>query len=108
MAATWTPYDVSVAPPPPPPLSITWAALDCPDGWASDIDERPMVLGGMTLQDFNHLPGDRRALRGRRRGVVDEGNTQDVHGVVRPRLSGGLRATAEHVWIAIDPKDFPS
>ena len=28
--------------------AMVWAALDCPSGWASDIEHRPMVLGRMT------------------------------------------------------------
>ncbi|MBE2997711.1 hypothetical protein IDM40_03165 [Nocardiopsis sp. HNM0947] len=31
-------------------LRQTWAALDCPGGWSSDIVGRPIVLGRMTAQ----------------------------------------------------------
>jgi hypothetical protein len=30
------------------PTAMVWAAMDCPGGWASDIEARPMVLGRVT------------------------------------------------------------
>jgi hypothetical protein len=96
VAATWTPYDVSVP--------ITWAALDCVGGWSSDVDERPMVLGTMTLR-IDHLPvtGEHYVLVGeeRRRAGRKTFTASSLYD-----YDGGLRATAEHVWITIDPKDF--
>ena len=96
VAATWTPYDVSVP--------ITWAALDCPGGWASDIDERPMVLGTMTLR-LDHLPvtGEHYVVVGEVRG--SEGR-KTFTATSLYDYDGGLRATAEHVWITIDPEAF--
>lgn len=96
VAATWTPYDVSVP--------ITWAALDCPGAWASDVEERPMVLGTMTLR-FDHLPvtGEHYVIVGEVRGR-DGRKTFTASSLYD--YDGGLRATAEHVWIAIDPETF--
>ena len=96
VAATWTPYDVSVP--------ITWAALDCPGGWSSDVDERPMVLGTMTLR-IDHLPvtGEHYVLVGEARG--GEGRKTYTASSLYD-YDGGLRATAEHVWITIDPESF--
>jgi hypothetical protein len=42
-ACTWTPTE-------DPEPALVWAALDCPGGWASDIEGRPMVLGRLTAQ----------------------------------------------------------
>ena len=95
-AATWTPYDVS--------LPITWAALDCSGGWSTDVDDRPMVLGTITAR-VDHLPvtGEHYVLVGEERGR--EGRKTFTASSLYD-YDGGLRATAEHVWITIDPKDF--
>jgi hypothetical protein len=96
VAATWTPYDVSVP--------ITWAALDCVGGWASDIDERPMVLGTMTLRiDRAPVSGEHYVVVGEVRG--SEGRKTFTAASLYD-ADGGLRATAEHVWIAINVEDF--
>jgi len=96
VAATWTPYDVSVP--------ITWAALDCPGAWSSDVDERPMVLGTMTLR-VDHLPvtGEHYVVVGEERGR--EGRKTFTASSLYD-YDGGLRATAEAVWIEIDPQAF--
>lgn len=96
VAATWTPYDVSVP--------ITWAALDCPGGWASDIDERPMVLGTITVR-LDHLPvtGEHYVVVGEVRG--HEGR-KTLTAASLYDYDGGLRATAEHVWIQVNVEDF--
>ena len=96
VAATWTPYDVSVP--------ITWAALDCVGGWASDIDERPMVLGTMTLRiDRAPVSGEHYVVVGEVRG--GEGRKTFTAASLYD-VDGGLRATAEHVWITINVEDF--
>jgi hypothetical protein len=96
VATTWTPSDVTVP--------ITWAALDCTSGWAAGVDERPMVLGTMTAQ-VHRLPvagephvavGTRRSEEGRKARTASSLYTAD----------GELLATAEQIWVAIDPADF--
>lgn len=96
VAATWTPYESSVA--------ITWAALDCPGGWASDLEGRPSVLGRITAE-VRSLPrtseryvvvGEQRAVEGRK--------TSTAATVYGP--GDEVVATAEHVWITIDPEAF--
>ena len=96
VAATWTPYDVSVP--------ITWAALDCPGAWSSDVDERPMVLGTISVR-IDHLPvtGEHYVLVGEERGR--EGRKTFTAASLYD-YDGGLRATAEHVWITVDPQAF--
>ncbi len=82
----------------------TWAALDCPGGWAADFTEQTMVLGRMTAQ-VQQLPlaGEPYlavgALRGRegRKFFTDTALwTED----------GELVGRAEQVWIQVDPADF--
>ncbi len=84
--------------------AVTWAALDCTGAWADDVGNRPMVLGTMTAR-LDSLPvvgvehvivGEARGASGRRRmtaaSLYDDG--------------GRLVATAEHVWVLVDPADF--
>ncbi|WP_278257292.1 hypothetical protein [Nocardioides convexus] len=96
VAATWTPYESSVA--------LAWAALDCPGGWSSDLEGRPSVLGRITVE-VRHLPhtsqryvvvGEQRALDGRKTFTA-----ATLYGA-----GDEVVATAEHVWIAIDPEEF--
>lgn len=96
VATTWTPYDVTVP--------IAWAALDCSGGWASGVDERPMVLGTMTAR-IDRLPvsGEQHVVVGTLRR--EEGRKAfTASSLYAP--DGALIATAEHVWIAVDVEDF--
>jgi hypothetical protein len=96
VAATWTPYEVSVP--------IMWAALDCPGGWASDIEERPMVLGQITVRVRELVEtSERYVVVGAVRG--QEGRkTFTATTIYDP--DNRILATAEHIWIAVDPATF--
>lgn len=111
VAATWTPHpsvaadwheerssEVRVG------RAVTWAALDCTGGWAADFGERLMVLGTMTAQ-LHSLPkvGEEHVVVGAARG---ESGRKRMSAVSLYDAAGDLVATAEHVWIAVDPKDF--
>ncbi len=84
--------------------AVTWAALDCASAWAADVGERPMVLGTMVAR-INALP-----VIGMEHVVVGEAREE----VGRRRMTaaslyddaGRLVATAEHVWITVDPAAF--
>ena len=111
VAATWTPHP-SVAEDwheyresgPDASVPVTWAALDCVGGWSTDIEERPMVLGTMTLR-LDALPriGEEHVVVGAMRGA--EGRKTTTAATLYD-ASGGVVATAEHVWITVDPADF--
>jgi hypothetical protein len=96
VAATWTPYEVSGP--------ITWASLDCVGGWATDIDERPMVLGTITVQ-VHRLPitAERYVVVGAVRS--EEGRKTFTAATLYDPV-GEVVATAEHVWITVDPRSF--
>ena len=84
--------------------AVTWAALDCSGGWAADIGERPMVLGTMTAR-LHSLPklGEEHVVVGAARG---ESGRKRMSAVSLYDAAGGLVGTAEHVWIAVDPRAF--
>ncbi|GAA4813586.1 hypothetical protein ACFQ0K_05595 [Nocardioides caeni] len=103
VAAVWTPDEDAARDP-----ATTWAALDCPGGWASDIEDRPAVLGRMTAvvhrQPEAGVPhvvvGELRRVDGRKSFTA-----ATLHAVADGRCDEVV-ATAEHVWIAIDPEEF--
>ncbi|WP_340536950.1 hypothetical protein [Nocardioides sp. GXZ039] len=106
VAATWTP-DASLADPESPDvttLPVAWAALDCIGGWAGDLEERLMVLGSMTAE-VSELPrvGEEYVVVGGSRG--DDGRKTFTASSLYT-ADGRLLASAEHVWFAVDPKDF--
>jgi hypothetical protein len=93
-ACTWIPAaDTTV--------ETSWAALDCPGGWASGFAGRPMVLGTMTGW-LGGLPraGEACVVVARARG--SEGrrhfSTTASYGA-----DGRLLGTAEATWVAVDP-----
>jgi hypothetical protein len=111
VAATWTPHP-SVAedwhayqePVRDASLPVTWAALDCVGGWSTDIEERAMVLGTITLR-LDALPriGEEHVLVGAARGR--EGRKTFTAATLYDS-AGSVVATAEHVWITVDPALF--
>ncbi len=104
-ACVWTP-DPSLARAESPEVSgeYVWCALDCPAGWTSDLEARPLVLGRMTAS-YDRLP-----LVGQPYVVVGElVGTQGrksftASAIYDPR--GNRLARAEHTWIAVDPAAF--
>ena len=111
IAATWTPHpsvgedfhtyvdEVSRA-----SLPVTWAALDCIGGWAGDLTERLMVLGGMTARvDALPVIGEEHVVVGAKRG--QDGRKTFTASTLYD-ADGRVVACAEHVWIAVDPADF--
>ena len=85
-------------------LATTWAAIDCAGGWAAHIEKMPIVLGQMTGRvlrlprvDQRHvIVAEERSREGRRINTATSLYDGD----------GGLMATAEQVWITIDPEQF--
>jgi hypothetical protein len=105
-ACVWTP-DATLAAGDDPSVAaaeFVWAAMDCPGGWSSDLQSRPLVLGRMTAA-YDRLPsiGERYVVVGallgtERRKTFTSAALYDSHG---ERL-----ARAEHTWIAVDPTHF--
>jgi hypothetical protein len=98
VAAPWTPAPDTLGP------EFVWAALDCPGGWsAGDLAGRPIVLGRMSVEMLDDAPliaGEPCVVLGRH--VRTEGRkTFTVSALYGP--SGEPVASAEAVWIAVDP-----
>jgi hypothetical protein len=103
-AGTWTVHPAVTADDGVLDVPTTWAALDCPGGWAADFTAQTMVLGRMTAEV-------------RRRPAA--GETLLASGLLRERdgrkfrtatalhtLDGELLGRAEQVWIEVDPARF--
>jgi hypothetical protein len=84
--------------------AITWAALDCVGGWAGDLTERLMVLGRMTAR-IDTLPviGEEHVVVGAKRG--QDGRKTFTASTLHD-ADGRVVASAQHVWIAVDPALF--
>jgi hypothetical protein len=111
VAATWTPdptvaedYHAYTDQQPRASLPVTWAALDCVGGWAGDLEERLMVLARMTAR-LDSLPviGEEHVLvgMGRRREDRKTWTSSTMYDA-----DGRVVASAEHLWVAVDPSAF--
>nr|MBA2774905.1 hypothetical protein [Nocardioidaceae bacterium] len=100
-ACTWVPGDDlsdsagRVAP------EFVWSALDCPGGWTSDLEQRPLVLGTMTAGwPAPVVAGGRYVVVGQL--TAEQGRkTFTASGLYD--AAGRLLARAEQVWVAVDP-----
>jgi hypothetical protein len=85
-------------------VGTTWAALDCPGGWSEDLEGRPSVLGRITARvDALPVTGEPHVVVGRRLGT--EGRKTFTASTLYDS-DGRVVATAEHVWIQVDPSQF--
>jgi hypothetical protein len=105
-ACTWTPDPSLAAEATPPDVAarFVWSALDCPGGWTSDLEARPLVLGRMTARvDRPVSVGETYVVVGILHGT-DRRKT--FTGSALYDAGGSLLARAEHVWIAVDPSQL--
>ena len=85
-------------------LPVTWAALDCPGGWAADLARNPAVLGRMTARiDTLPLVGEEHVVVGHSRGR--QGRKLFTASTLYDS-DGRVVATAEHTWVTVDPTAF--
>jgi hypothetical protein len=85
-------------------VATTWAALDCVGGWSEDLEGRPSVLGRMTARvDALPVVGEPHVVVGERRGR--DGRKTFTASTLYD-ADGRVVATAEHVWVAVDPSAF--
>lgn len=81
-----------------------WAALDCPGGWASELLERPMVLGTMTAH-VAHVPLPEQACVVTGRLDRAEGRRSWTSTALWS-ADGELLAQARAIWVQVDPAVF--
>jgi hypothetical protein len=103
VAAPWTPHP-SVADGDQATYAVTWAALDCAGGWAGDLTERMMVLASMTARvDALPVVGEEHVVVGEDRG---HDGRKTWTATTLYDAEGRALATAEHLWVAVDPALF--
>lgn len=103
-AAPWTPHASFGGADGHLDVPTTWAALDCPGGWAADFTRQTMVLGRMTAEVLRapragdlHLSVGRLHSHDGRKFFTDTALwTED----------GTLVGRAEQTWIQVDPAAF--
>lgn len=103
-AAPWTPHAAFGGTDGALDTPLTWAALDCPGGWAADFTAQTMVLGRMTAQvlrapkvDENLLSVGELSAHEGRKFITD---------TALYTLDGELLGRAEQIWIQINLKNF--
>lgn len=100
VAAAWQPHE-SLRASSGVAAEFVWSALDCPGGWATDIDSRPMVLGRMSARLVRPpeigepcvVVGQLEGTDGRKAFTTSALYSADAE----------LLAHAQATWLAIDP-----
>ena len=103
-ATRWTPHAAFGGPDGLLDVPTTWAALDCPGGWAADFTRQVMLLARMTAEVVRlpragepHLATGVLRRRDGRKFVTDTAlYTED----------GELVGRSEQLWIEVDPATF--
>ena len=85
-------------------LEYVWSALDCPSAWASDLQQRPLVLGTITAECSEPpVAGRAHVVVGR---LLAESGRKTFTASALYDPDGRLLGRAEQVWIAVDPATF--
>ena len=99
VACVWSPStdlphdDDGVAP------ELVWTALDCPSGWATDLENRPMVLGRFTVAvDARPQPGETCVVVAR---VISAEGRKAFTASTLYDSDGRVLGRAEATWIAL-------
>lgn len=83
--------------------SITWAALDCPGGWAADFSTQTMLLGTMTAQVFvPPIAGNRYHAVGQ---VTKNEGRKWFTSTALYTPAGELIGRSEQIWITVESGD---
>lgn len=83
---------------------FVWSALDCPGGWTSDLEARPVVLGTMTaVCEYRVTIGREYVVVGQ---LLGEEGRKTFTATALYDESGRRLARAEHVWVAVDAAAF--
>jgi hypothetical protein len=103
-AAPWSPHPAFGQPDGALTLPVSWAALDCPGGWAADFSAYPMVLGRMTAEVIRRpRPGEELLATGE---LAERTGRKFLTGTALYTRDGELIGRAEQTWLEIDIADF--
>ncbi|MGQ2912404.1 hypothetical protein [Aeromicrobium sp.] len=103
-AGTWTPHPAVAGSDGLLDVPTTWAALDCPGGWAADFTAQPMVLGRMTAEVLRRPAAGEALLAS---GLLRERDGRKFRtATALHTVDGELLGRAEQVWIEIDLARF--
>ena len=96
-AGPWSPHQAFAEPDGTIDVPTSWAALDCPGGWAADFNENVVLLGRMTAQVFRRpRAGEDLYATGR----LDERDGRKFHtSTALYTPDGELLGRAEQTWI---------
>jgi hypothetical protein len=104
VTGSWTPHDSFGDADGTLDVPTTWAALDCPGGWAADFTQQTMVLGRMTAEVVR-VPHAGEPLLS-----VGELEARDGRKFMTSSalytVAGDLLGHAEQIWIQVDPETF--
>ena len=97
-ACRWVPHPRHVG------RAHVWAALDCPGGWAEDLEGRPMVLGRITAS-VRRRPeaGEPLVVVGT---LLDTDDRKSRTATSVYDAAGRVVGSAVHTWIRVDPRTF--
>ena len=100
VAAPWTPDPSVAGDDGVVAVPVTWAALDCAGGWSSNLEERPLVLGQISVCVGSPLlTGTPYVVVGRL--VGSEGRKTWTSSALLA-ADGSVLAQAEHIWVAVE------
>lgn len=103
-AGPWTPHQAFAEDGGALGTPVTWAALDCPGGWAADFTKQTMVLGRMTAEVVRH------PLAGEPCLAVGHLDTRDGRKFCTDTAlyaeGGELLGRSEQTWISVDIAAF--
>ena len=103
-ATPWSPHPAFAQPDGALSVPVSWAALDCPGGWAANFAEHPMVLGRMTAEVLRRpRPGEDLLATGR---LDDHTGRKFLTATALYTRDGELLGRAEQTWIEIAIADF--
>ncbi len=103
-AGTWTPDPGVAGDDGLLDVPTTWAALDCPGGWAADFTAQAMVLGRMTAHVLRRPAAGEPLVAS---GLLRERDGRKFRTATALHTTDGeLLGRAEQVWIEIDLARF--
>lgn len=103
-AAPWTPHEAFAVQGGAIGTPVTWAALDCPGGWAADFSKNTMVLGRMTAEIMRHPQADEPCIAV---GHLDTTEGRKFLTDTALYTEGGeLLGRSEQTWILVDIAAF--